>query len=90
MPPELLTTLSNDNLYRFIDPQWSPGKTSYMHTHPEYEAQDWDAFEIMILDSNYPGEQVWRTLLAAERENLDKHHWIEIFQNIQAWAESTD
>lgn len=84
MPHEIFTHLSDKNLYRFIAPKWSLGRTMYVRTHPEYVEPDWSAFEILILDKNYEDEQVWRTLLAHEHESLHKNHWNEIFDKIRA------
>ena len=86
MPHEIFTHLADGNQYRFIDPKWSLGRTMYVRTHPEYVEPDWDSFEILVLDTSYEDEQVWRTLLGHEYENLHKNHWKEIFDKIRAWA----
>ncbi len=86
MTCELQTHLTDGKLYRFIDPSWSPGKTMYIHSHPEYVDPEWDAFEIMVMDATQAEEPVWRTLVDREYESLCQHHWLEILDKVRFWA----
>ncbi|MBI9081606.1 MAG: hypothetical protein JEY79_17940 [Pseudodesulfovibrio sp.] len=83
MVDELQITLDG-KIYRLIEPEWSPGKTMYIHSHPEFVEPEWEAWEIHKRVEIDDDTKVWQELTDAEYERLTDKYWTEILDALRA------